>query len=80
MSNGWKIPQSVEERRELAQSFGQTLLEMEGENPLLIFKEHMQNGLLHKAAFQDALNHLQTYANLYMSKKELEELLQNPKS
>lgn len=75
LTNGWKIPVSIDEKRELKQSYDKTLREMESENPILIFKEHMQNGLLHKAALQDALNQLTTYANLYQSAKELEELI-----
>lgn len=46
---------------------------MESENPLTIFREHMDNGLLFKAGLQDAMNQLTTFANLYMSILELKE-------
>jgi len=75
LSNGWKIPVSLEEMREMKSSFDKTISEMELENPLIIFREHMENGLLFKAGFQDALNHLQTYSNLYMSSIELRDAI-----
>jgi len=77
LTNGWKIPSSPQERRELRESFAKTVREMESENPILIFKEHMENGLLHKAALQDSMNQLTTYANLYQSIKELDAILQS---
>ncbi len=75
LANGWKIPSTVSEKIELLSSYQKTLEQMETENPISIFKEHMENGLLHKAALQDAMNQLTTYANLFQSAKELTELI-----
>ncbi|TGN20990.1 hypothetical protein [Leptospira idonii] len=75
LSNGWKIPQSLDEKKEMFASFQKTLSEMESENPLTVFREHMENGLLFKAGLQDALNQLNTFANLYASASELKEAI-----
>ena len=75
LSNGWKIPGSLEEMQEMLNSFQKTIFEMESENPLVIFREHMENGLLFKAGLQDALNQINTYANLYASASELKEAI-----
>ncbi|TGK88076.1 hypothetical protein EHQ23_04315 [Leptospira bourretii] len=76
LSNGWKIPESLDDKIELMESYQKTVGSMESENPLTIFREHMDNGLLFKAGLQDAMNQLTTFANLYMSiielKKEIE--------
>ena len=76
LSNGWKIPESLDDKIELMESYQKTVGSMEAENPLTIFREHMDNGLLFKAGLQDAMNQLTTFANLYMSiieiKKEIE--------
>lgn len=53
------------------ESYQKTVESMEAENPLTIFREHMDNGLLFKAGLQDAMNQLTTFANLYMSIIEL---------
>jgi hypothetical protein len=71
LSNGWKIPTEISEMIEMQTSFEKTLKEMESENPLTIFREHMENGLLFKAGLQDALNQINTFANLYISSMEL---------
>lgn len=71
LSNGWKIPADLPEMDKMYVSFKETLSEMESENPLTIFREHMENGLLFKSGLQDALNQLNTYANLYVSAQEL---------
>lgn len=76
LTNGWKIPIGLAEKQELLASFTKTVEEMESENPLLVFREHMDAGLLFKAGLQDAMNHLTTYANLYMSILELREAIQ----
>ncbi|MDF3821373.1 hypothetical protein P3G55_15830 [Leptospira sp. 96542] len=76
LSNGWKIPESLVEKQELMESFQTTVMEMEKENPLTIFREHMDNGLLFKAGLQDATNQLTTFANLYMSILELKAEIQ----
>ncbi|TGL70698.1 hypothetical protein [Leptospira jelokensis] len=73
LSNGWKVPESLEEKKELLESYLNTVNGMESENPLTIFREHMDNGLLFKAGLQDAMNQLTTFANLYMSIIELKE-------
>ncbi|TGL55774.1 hypothetical protein EHQ59_03030 [Leptospira kemamanensis] len=71
LSNGWKVPESLEDKKELLESYQKTVESMESENPLTIFREHMDNGLLFKAGLQDAMNQLTTFANLYMSIIEL---------
>ncbi|XDD45768.1 hypothetical protein AB3N60_13765 [Leptospira sp. WS39.C2] len=73
LSNGWKVPESLEDKKELLESYQKTVESMESENPLTIFREHMDNGLLFKAGLQDAMNQLTTFANLYMSIIELKE-------
>lgn len=73
LSNGWKVPESLEDKKELLESYQKTVESMESENPLTIFREHMDNGLLFKAGLQDAMNQLTTFANLYMSITELKE-------
>ncbi|MGV3667705.1 MAG: hypothetical protein ACO1NV_16385 [Leptospira bouyouniensis] len=73
LSNGWKVPESLEDKKELLESYQNTVNSMESENPLTIFREHMDNGLLFKAGLQDAMNQLTTFANLYMSIIELKE-------
>ncbi|MDZ4725957.1 MAG: hypothetical protein SH817_07360 [Leptospira sp.] len=75
LSNGWKIPTELSEMKEMHSSFLKTLNEMELENPLTVFREHMENGLLFKAGLQDATNQLNTYANLYMSAMELRDAI-----
>ncbi len=75
MTNGWKIPTDIQEMKTMKESFEKTLLEMESENPLTIFREHMENGLLFKAGLQDALNQVNTYANLFISSLELKEAI-----
>lgn len=80
LSNGWKIPSSLEEMKELRSSFLKTIQDMESENPLSIFREHMENGLLFKAGLQDALNQVNTFANLYMSAIELQEEIKKKES
>ncbi|MBM9546553.1 hypothetical protein JWG40_05960 [Leptospira sp. 201903074] len=71
LSNGWKVPESLVDKQELMESYQKTVESMEAENPLSIFREHMDNGLLFKAGLQDAMNQLTTFANLYMSIIEL---------
>lgn len=71
LSNGWKVPESLSDKKELMESYQKTVESMEAENPLTIFREHMDNGLLFKAGLQDAMNQLTTFANLYMSIIEL---------
>ncbi|ABZ98782.1 hypothetical protein EHQ92_16810 [Leptospira biflexa] len=73
LSNGWKVPESLSDKKELLDSYQKTVNSMESENPLTIFREHMDNGLLFKAGLQDAMNQLTTFANLYMSIIELKE-------
>lgn len=75
LSNGWKIPSDLEEMREMKASFEKTIQEMESENPLTIFREHMESGLLFKAGLQDALNQVNTFANLYISAAELQQAI-----
>jgi len=75
LTNGWKIPTDIQEMKTMKESFEKTLLEMESENPLTIFREHMENGLLFKAGLQDALNQVNTYANLFISSLELKEAI-----
>jgi hypothetical protein len=77
LSNGWKIPESLTEKRELLASFEKTIGEMESENPLTIFREHMESGLLFKAGLQDAMNQLTTFANLCMSATELRDAIKS---
>ncbi|XDD42137.1 hypothetical protein AB3N58_12635 [Leptospira sp. WS60.C2] len=76
LSNGWKVPESLEDKIELLDSYQKTVESMESENPLTIFREHMDNGLLFKAGLQDAMNQLTTFANLYMSIIELKAEIQ----
>ncbi|TGL39885.1 hypothetical protein [Leptospira perdikensis] len=71
LSNGWKVPETLLDKKELMESYQKTVESMEAENPLTIFREHMDNGLLFKAGLQDAMNQLTTFANLYMSIIEL---------
>jgi hypothetical protein len=75
LSNGWKIPSSTDEIKALLADFERNITEMEKENPLTIFRENMENGILFKAALQDAMNQLNTFSNLYMSAAELREIL-----
>ncbi len=75
LSNGWKIPTDRDKALEMLRDFEKNLNEMELENPILIFKENMQKGILFKAASLDANNQLTTYINLYMSAIELREFL-----
>ncbi|TGL62202.1 hypothetical protein EHQ58_03080 [Leptospira ognonensis] len=75
LSNGWKIPTDIAEMKEMKASFEKTIHEMESENPLTIFREHMESGLLFKAGLQDALNQVNTFANLYISASELQEAI-----
>ena len=75
LSNGWKIPTDRDMALEMLRDFEKNLNEMELENPILIFKENMQKGILFKAASLDANNQLTTYINLYMSAIELREFL-----
>ncbi len=75
LSNGWKIPTDKDKALEMLKDFEKNLKEMELENPILIFKENIQNGILFKAASLDANNHLTTYINLYISTIELKEFL-----
>jgi len=75
LSNGWKIPTDKEKAFEMLNDFEKNLKEMELENPILIFKDNIQNGILFKAASLDANNHLTTYINLYMSTIELRKFL-----
>jgi hypothetical protein len=75
LSNGWKFPTDKEKASEMLRDFEKNLKEMELENPILIFKDNIQNGILFKAASLDANNHLTTYINLYMSAMELREYL-----
>ena len=75
LSNGWKIPTDRDMALEMLRYFEKNLNEMELENPILIFKENMQKGILFKAASLDANNQLTTYINLYMSAIELREFL-----
>lgn len=77
LSNGWKIPVTLAEKQELLESFEKTITSMESENPLTIFREHMDSGLLFKAGLQDATNQLTTFANLYMSVLELRDAIKN---
>jgi hypothetical protein len=80
LSNGWKIPAEISEMKEMRDSFEKTLREMESENPLIIFREHMENGLLFKAGLQDSLNQINTYANLFMSALELKDAIAKAES
>jgi len=80
LSNGWKIPTEISEMRKMKESFEKTLSEMESENPLVVFREHMENGLLFKAGLQDALNQVNTFANLFMSASELNEAIKKVES
>ena len=80
LSNGWKIPTEISEMKEMKESFEKTLREMESENPLTIFREHMENGLLFKAGLQDALNQVNTFANLLVSATELNEAITKAES
>ena len=75
LSNGWKIPTDRDKALEMLRDFEKNLNEMELENPILIFKENMQKGILFKAASLDANNQLTTYINLYMSAIELRQFL-----
>ncbi len=75
LSNGWKIPADRSQALEMLNDFEKNLKEMELENPIFIFKDNMQNGILFKAASLDATNHLTTYINLFMSAQELREYI-----
>lgn len=75
LTNGWNVPSTLEEMEEQYREFSRNLTEMEKENPLIIFRENMENGIIYKASLQDASNHLSTYSSLYISTKELEELI-----
>jgi hypothetical protein len=75
LSNGWKIPTDKNQALDMLKDFEKNLREMELENPIMIFKDNIQSGILFKAASLDANNHLMTYINLYMSAQELREYL-----
>ncbi len=75
LSNGWKIPSDINEIKALLADFERNILEMEKENPLTLFRENMENGILYKAALQDATNQLSTFSSLYLSAAELREIL-----
>lgn len=75
LSNGWKVPAGEDEIKALLADFERNMTEMEKENPLTIFRENMENGILFKAALQDAMNQLNTFSNLYLSAAELKEIL-----
>lgn len=75
LSNGWKIPTDIEEMKILLNDFERNIVQMEKENPLTIFKENMENGILYKASLQDATNHLNTFTSLYLSAMELREMI-----
>ena len=59
----------------LLDDFERNIVQMEKENPLIIFKENMENGILYKASLQDATNHLNTFTSLYLSAMELREMI-----
>ena len=75
LSNGWKVPTDTEEMKTLLDDFERNIVQMEKENPLTIFKENMENGILYKASLQDATNHLNTFTSLYLSAMELIEMI-----
>jgi hypothetical protein len=75
LSNGWKVPTDIEEMKILLNDFERNIVQMEKENPLTIFKENMENGILYKASLQDATNHLNTFTSLYLSAMELREMI-----
>jgi hypothetical protein len=75
LSNGWKVPTDTEEMKTLLDDFERNIVQMEKENPLTIFKENMENGILYKASLQDATNHLNTFTSLYLSAMELREMI-----
>jgi hypothetical protein len=75
LSNGWKIPTDKEEMKTLLNDFERNIVQMEKENPLAIFRENMENGILYKASVQDAMNHLNTFTSLYLSAMELREMI-----
>jgi hypothetical protein len=75
LSNGWKVPTDKEEMKTLLIDFERNINQMEKENPLTIFKENMENGILYKASVQDAMNHLNTFTSLYLSAMELREII-----
>ncbi len=75
LSNGWKVPTDNEEMKTLLIDFERNINQMEKENPLTIFKENMENGILYKASVQDAMNHLNTFTSLYLSAMELREII-----
>ena len=75
LSNGWKVPTDKEEMKILLNDFERNINQMEKENPLTIFKENMENGILYKASLQDATNHLNTFTSLYLSAMELREMI-----
>jgi tRNA(Ile2) C34 agmatinyltransferase TiaS len=78
LTNLMKVPQDKESAMELLASLEKTLreLEEEKENPILVFKENMDNGYLYAAAIKDATNSLNVYAGLYQSAKELREIIE----
>jgi hypothetical protein len=59
----------------LLNDFERNIVQMEKENPLTIFRENMENGILYKASVQDATNHLNTFTSLYLSAMELREMI-----
>ena len=75
LTNGWNVPGELEEMKNMLSDFQRNLAQMENENPLTIFRENMENGLLYKASLQDAMNQLNTYTSLYISSMELKELI-----
>lgn len=75
LSNGWNIPTEINKMQEMLDDFQRNLKEMEKDNPLTIFRENMESGLLYKASLQDALNQLNTYTSLYISAVELSEII-----
>ena len=77
LTNGWKVPGELEEMNNMLSDFQRNLAQMENENPLTIFRENMEKGLLYKASLQDAMNQLNTYTSLYISSMELKELISN---
>lgn len=79
LTNQMMVPKTKNEAIDLLESLRKTLHEMEEEkeNPILVFKQSMEEGFLFSAALKDATNCLTVYANLYQSIKELEYIIAN---
>ena len=75
LPNGFPIPDIFEEQKKLLQSMKDSLVSMESENPLQVFRENMESGFLIKAAQTDAQNALNTFVQLYLSAEELKKFM-----